>query len=121
LTINVTGAAAPPVINSVNRSDDTFYEVAGCGPTEVTFTANISGAAGAQLVYRVVPSGSPPSSWIAVPMDSQPNNSWVRIQHNTDMPAPFVGDVEYYVVANNGAGPSQSATFSGLLYSSCKP
>jgi hypothetical protein len=54
-------------------------------------------------------------------MNSQPDNVWVRIQRNIDMPAPLVGDVEYYVVADNGAGPSQSATFSGLLYSSCKP
>ncbi len=121
VTVTISGPAAPPFINSVNRSVDTFFEVAGCGPTEVTFSANIGGATGAQLVYRVIPSSDPPSSWISVPLNPQGDNIWVRIHHNTDMPAPLTGDIEYYVTANNAAGPSQSATFTGLNYSPCKP
>jgi hypothetical protein len=121
VTVFVTGPPGPPVINSVNRSVEIFYEIEGCGPIEVTFTADISGAAGAQLVYRVIPSGGPASNWIPVPLNLQGGNTWVRIQHNFEMPVPFTGDVEYYVTANNAAGPSQSATFTGLVYSSCKP
>ncbi|MEP7357157.1 MAG: hypothetical protein ABI847_07945 [Anaerolineales bacterium] len=121
VAIVVSGPSVPPAINSVGRSTDLFFEVEGCGPTEVTFTANISGASGAQLFYRVLPSGDPPSGWMAVPMNDQGGGTWARIQHNFDMPAPLTGDVEYYVVANNAAGPSQSATFTGLNYSPCKP
>ncbi len=54
-------------------------------------------------------------------MNSQSDNTWVRILRNVDMPVPLTGDVEYYVTANNSAGPSQSATVTGLHYSPCKP
>ncbi len=122
VSIFVTGPSGPPAINSVSRNvPDFFYEVAGCGPTEVTITADIAGADGAQLFYRVIPSGDPPTGWIAVPLQHPFPNTWIRVQHNFEMPAPLTGDVEYYVVANNAAGPSQSATFTGLNYSPCKP
>jgi hypothetical protein len=121
VNIVVTAPSTPPNINSVNRSTDTFYEVEGCGPVEVTFSADISGAAGAQLFFRVLPSGDPPGSWTSVGLTHQAGNTWVHTLHNFDMPAPMVGDVEYYVTADNAAGPSGSPHSAAPLYSSCKP
>jgi hypothetical protein len=118
--VTITVNPPPPlVIVGAGHSDRIFYDVAGCGPTEVTVKATVQNATAVTLFYRVATAGIAAPPWSQLPMANQGGDDWVVVLKGSDMSA--FGNVEYFVAASNQFDKAQSQVFRGPVYASCKP
>jgi hypothetical protein len=118
ITINVDGGApppsTPPQFFASSFDTQTFYVVAGCGPTSVTITQPINNASNATLHYSI--SGGPSGTKVM----QQSGSAWKATVSNTDI-GDFPGQLTYFVTASNAVGTGTGPVNQQVDYSSCKP
>ncbi len=110
-----------PSFNRIVASTSVFYRVvgAGCEPTSVTVTANVSdpsGVANVLLWYRVGASGP----YTGAAMDWLAGDDYRVTVNGADVPGSNYGVWEFYVTAQDGAGnPGQSALNTDVSLNLC--
>ncbi len=131
-TTTQPGDSAGPGLSRVDGAPAVFYQgTAGCGPTEVTFTALATDPSGIGVVsvfYRVVLPGVEPDEFQTEPMGpigSDAYQATIESADLTEIPIPGrglppTGTLEFYVVATDTLGnPSQSATDTSIIMQVC--
>jgi hypothetical protein len=119
VTVAVNAPAATPSYGAINVSVTTFYNLAGCGPTGLTVSAEALNADSGMIYYRTIASGTP-TAWFSAAL-SNAGSTWSRTIQNTDLPGDKTGTFEFYLTFSNGSGTVQTAVNSRLTFSNCKP
>jgi hypothetical protein len=133
--VQVTVQAAPPpppdkqgpAISGVAYSDKTiYYNNSGCGATALTVSANVTDPAGVksvQLTYRYVPSKGSPSNPIGLQMNPTGGNNYsATINALKEAYAPLgggAGQIEFWIVAVDGAGNSAQTSPTYVSIQNC--
>ncbi|MBI5080641.1 MAG: hypothetical protein HZB17_04960 [Chloroflexi bacterium] len=124
-TRSVPTTVAPPVstgptFGSPSASRTLFYNIAGCGSTEVTINIAVNDSVSMTRViisYRVGIGATQTQT-----MSNTTNNLWSKtLRGGQEVPTTPTGTLTYSITATNSQGKSATSPNYNLTYSNCKP
>jgi hypothetical protein len=124
-TRSVPTTVAPPVstgptFGAPSASRTLFYNIAGCGSTEVSINIAVNDSVSMSRViisYRVGTGAT-----LTQTMSNVTNNLWAKtLRGGQEVPTNPTGTLTYSVTATNSQGKSATSPSYSLTYSNCKP
>lgn len=116
-TPTIVPTVSRPIMQAPGASDNELYNVPGCGaPSEVEIRVQITNVTKATLFYSI---GG--SEWFSQRMINTNGNRWAATIASDPAFGSYIGEIEYYIRAENEVASVDSPHYGGITMLNCKP